>query len=97
MGNTLKKYKKEGLVIIDKGNRTLDTPTFEIIDVHLDPIDSIVTVEILHKVMQGNVEQPHSSFEKIDSKKVITSKKLDLDALEKEILKLPQYSGATEV
>lgn len=97
MANIFKKYKKEGLVIIDKGNRTLDTPTFEIIAVYVDTINSIVKVEIMHKVMQGSIEQPHSSFEEIDSKKVITSKKLDLDALEKEILELPQYNGATEV
>ncbi len=92
----LSKYKKDGIVIIDKGNKTLDTPIFQIVTVFLDNVTETVDVEILHTVLQGTVEQEHSSNESISSVNVYNGKKLDLSLVMDEVLLLPQYAGAVE-
>ncbi len=100
MTNILKKYTKEGPVTIGDDNLELDTPTFEIIGIHIDPITKILKVEILHQVTQGTVVQKHSREISVDFNKlpasVKTAGKGFLNSIEAEILKLPTYSGSNE-
>jgi len=101
MSNILKKYTKQGVVITGSDNVELDTPTFEIIDIGIDTVNQKLIVEIMHEVQQGSVPQKHSRTFNIDFANLPSSVKVTgkafLDAIETEILKLPQYQGATEV
>lgn len=101
MNNILKKYKKQGVIEIGTDLRKLDTPVFQIIDIGIDTLEQKLTIEILHEVMQGSVKQPHNRFYEIDFTNLPSNVKVTgkafLDAIETEILKLPQYVGSTEV
>lgn len=101
MTNILKKYLKSGVIITGPDNVELDSPTFEIIDVKIDTVNQVLNVEIMHEVSQGSLNQKHSRtfdvpFAGLPSAVKVTGKSF-LDAIESEILKLPQYAGATEV
>jgi len=100
MANILKQYSKAGVITTGSDNVQLDSPTFEIINVSIDTVESVLHVEILHKVMQGSLERLHSrtfdvDFGGLPSGVKVTGKSF-LDAIEAEILALPQYSGAVE-
>ena len=101
MSNILKKYKKEGVVITGSDNVELDMPIFEIIDVGIDTVEQKLTVQIMHEVSQGSLTQKHSRTFNIDFANLPSSVKVTgkafLDAIETEILQLPQYQGSTEV
>ena len=92
----LSKYKKDGIVVIDQGNKTLDTPIFQIKTIYLDNITETIDIEIVHSVLQGGIEQFHSSRESVDALAVYNGKKIDLTDVMDEILALPQYIGAVE-
>lgn len=101
MANILKKYTKSGVITTGEDNLEIDTPSFEIIDVRIDTVNQLLKVEIVHEVSQGSVTQKHSrtfevSFSCLPSS-VKKSGKAFLDAVETEILALPQYNGSTEV
>ena len=101
MGNILNKYRKEGVIEIGSDKAKLDTPEFEIIDVKIDTVNQVLSVEMLHEAMQGTVKNPHRRFIEVKfadlpSAVKITGKQF-LDAIETKILELPQYIGATEV
>ena len=99
--NILKKYTKSGVITTGSDNVKLDTPTFEIINVDTDTVDQKLSIEILHKVMQGSIEQEQNRRFNIDfadlPNTVKVAGKAFLNAIETEILKLPQYVGSTEV
>lgn len=101
MANILKKYRKTGVIITGSDNVELDTPTFEIVRVNIDTVNSLLSVEVMHEVNQGSLVRKHSrTFEVPFSALTATIKnngKKFLDAIESEILKLPQYNGATEL
>lgn len=101
MANILKKYRKEGVVITGSDNVELDTPTFEIINVNINTVNSMLSVEIIHEVMQGSLIRKHSRTFEVPFTSLTTTIKTDgkkfLNAIEAKILELPQYSGATEV
>ena len=101
MAHILKHWKKTGVIITGTDNVELDTPIFEIVDVDIDTVNSVLHVEIMHKVMQGSLERKHSrSFDVAFSSLSTPIKqagKVFLDAIEQEILKLPQYQGAVEL
>lgn len=101
MSNILKKYIKQGVIITGSDNVKLDTPTFEIIDIAIDTVEQKLTVEIMHEVSQGSLTRKHSRTFNIDFANLPSSVKVTgkafLDAIETEILKLPQYVGSTEV
>ena len=101
MNNILKKYIKQGVITTGSDNVELDTPTFEIIDIAIDTVEQKLTVEIMHEVSQGSLTQKHSrtfdvAFADLPSSVKVTGKAF-LDAIEIEILNLPQYLGSTEV
>lgn len=96
----LKKYLKAGVITTGDDNLQLDTPTFEIINVGIDTVGQVLKVEILHEVSQGSLTQKHSrtfevAFANLPNAVRIEGKSF-LDAIEAEILALPQYSGSTE-
>ena len=96
----LKQWIKNGVVVTGSDSVELDTPTFEIIDVQIDTVEQVLHVEILHTVMQGSLTQKHSRtfdvpFAGLPNPVKATGKSF-LDAIEAEILALPQYSGAVE-
>ena len=100
MANILKQWIKNGVIVTGSDNVELDTPIFEIVDVDIDTVAQVLHVEILHKVMQGSLERLHSrtfdvAFADLPNSVKITGKEF-LDAIETEILLLPQYSGAVE-
>ena len=101
MENILKKYRKEGVIITGSDNVELDTPIFEIIDVKIDTVNRVLSVEIMHEVQQGSLTQKQSrTFDVLfsDLPNTVQSKGLVfLSVIEQKILELPQYSGATEV
>lgn len=101
MENILKKYRKEGVITTGSDNVELDTPTFGIIDVKIDTVNRMLSVEILHEVYQGSLTQKQSrTFEVAFSDlsgSIQSTGLLFLQAIETKILELPQYSGATEV
>ena len=98
--NILKTYKKTGVIVTGSDNVKLDTPIFEIVAVNIDTVNSILHVEILHKVMQGSLERLHSRTFDVPfgslSTPIKKAGKEFLDAIEAKILTLPQYSGAVE-
>lgn len=99
MSNILKKFNKTGVITTGTDNLQLDSPSFEIINVGIDTVNSVLHVEVLHTVMQGSLERKHSrtfdvAFGGLPTG-VKTSGKSFLDAIEQEILALPQYTGAT--
>ena len=99
--NILTKYTKTGVVTTGDDNVQLDTPTFEIIDVRIDTVEQVLHVEILHEVLQGSLVRKHSRTFDVafaDLSAPIRSTGLTfLQAIEAEILALPQYAGSTEV
>ncbi len=99
MTNILKKYKKIGKVQIGTDNKELNSPTFEIISVFTNTVDNTLNVEIKH--LEENGSYPHQRSIEVQFNNLPTAVKATgktfLDAIEAEILKLPQYSGATEV
>jgi len=101
MENILKKYKKEGVITTGSDNVKLDTPEFEIIDVKIDTVNRVLSVEIMHEVKQGSLTQKQSRRFDVafgDLSSSIQSAGLSfLQAIETKILELPQYSGSTEV
>jgi len=101
MANILKKYKKDGVIEIGSDKAKLDTPEFEIIDVKIDTVNQVLSVEILHEAMQGAVKNPHKRFIEVSfatlPNTVKVAGKQFLDAIETKILELPQYSGAVEI
>ena len=101
MGNILKKYRKEGVIEIGSDKRKLDSPTHETTFVGIDTVNQLINVTIMHEAMQGSVMNPHVRTEVVPFANLPTSiraaGKLFLDAIETERMKLPQYSGATEV
>lgn len=99
--NILKKYIKNEVITTGNDNVELDSPTFEIITIRIDTVAQTLQVEILHEVQQGSLTQKHSrsfdvAFGDLPGAVKVTGKSF-LDAIETEILKLPQYSGANEV
>ncbi len=98
MANILKKYIKDGVIITGDDNLELDTPTFEIININIDTINKILKVEILHEVQQESITQKHSRTLNIDFNNlpaaVKTTGKSFLEAIETDILKLPQYKNS---
>ena len=101
MNNILKTYTKEGVIITGSDKVELDTPTFEVVNVDIDTLNQKLSIEILHEVMQGSVKQEQKrrfniDFDNLPSSVKVTGKSF-LDAIETEILKLPQYLGSTEV
>jgi len=101
MANILNKYSKDGVIITGSDNVELDTPIFEIIDVKIDTVNRVLSVEIMHEVKQGSLTQKQSrTFEVAfsDLSSSIQSTGLSfLQAIENKILELPQYNGAPEV
>ena len=99
--NILKTYIKTGVITTGSDNVELDTPQFEIIDVKIDTVAQVLHVEILHEVVQGSLTQKHSRTFDVPFAGLPTAVKATglefLQAIETEILALPQYSGATEV
>ncbi len=101
MANILYKYKKEGVITTGSDNVELDTPEFEIVDVKIDTIKRVLSVEILHEVMQGSLIQKQSRsfdvpFNALPSSVQSTGLSF-LQAIETKILELPQYSGAVKI
>ena len=100
MANILKQWIKNGVITTGSDSVELDTPVFEIINVDIDTVNSVLHVEILHKVQQGSLENLHSSSFDVQFGGLPTAVKQTgkafLDAIEQEILKLPQYNGAVE-
>ena len=99
--NILKKYIKNQVITTGTDNVQLDSPEFEIINVNIDTVDRVLKVEILHEVKQGSLTQKHSrtfdvQFNDLPNPIKVTGLEF-LTAIETEILKLPQYSGANEV
>jgi hypothetical protein len=98
MSNILKKYNKEGVITTGDDNVQLDSPTFEIINVSIDTVNSKLRVEVLHEVMQGILIRKHSRDFNINfadlPASVKTAGKAFLDAIEAEILALPQYADS---
>ena len=94
----LKKYIKTGVITTGDDNLELDTPSFEIVGVNIDTVNSVLKVEILHEVSQGSLTQQHSRTFEVGFSALPNPVKVEgrsfLDAIEAEILKLPQYSGA---
>ena len=99
--NILKKYTKTGVITTGSDNVELDTPQFEIVDVKIDTVKQVLHVEILHEVMQGSLVRKHSRIFDVPFAGLPTAVKVTglsfLQAIETEILTLPQYTGATEV
>ena len=99
MANILKKWLKTGVITTGDDNVQLDTPTFEIIDIKIDTVEQILHLEVMHYVSQGSLINQHSrtfdiSFAGLPSAVKVTGKAF-LDAIEAELLKLPQYAGST--
>jgi len=101
MANILKKYKKQGVIVTGTDNVKLDTPSFEIINVGIDTVNRVLSVEIMHEVNQGSLIQKQSRTFNVKFKDLTGSIQQTglsfLQAIESKILKLPQYSGAIEV
>ncbi len=101
MANILKKYTKTGIVTIGDDNRELDTPIFEIVNIDINTVSKKLRVDVLHEVTQGTLTNKHQRSYEMDFNSlpasVKTTGKAFLDAIETELLKLPQYTGATEV
>ena len=99
--NILKKYIKTGVVEIGSDKFKVDTPTHEVTFVGIDTVNRAVKVTIMHEVMQGSVMNPHERTEEITfanlPASIQTTGKAFLDAIETERMKLPQYTGSTEV
>jgi hypothetical protein len=96
----LRKFKKIGEIIIGTDNKLIDSPEWNIGTVRIDTIIEKLHVEILHKVMQGTVEQPEQrdfniNFSDLPSSVKVTGKAF-LDAIEEEVLKHPNYADSTE-
>lgn len=96
----LKKFKKRGWIIIGTDNFLIDSPDWNIGTVRIDTEESNLHVEIMHKIMQGTVEQPHQrdidiAFADLPASVRATGKAF-LDAIEAEVLKHPNYAGSTE-
>jgi hypothetical protein len=93
----LSQYQIIGVVTVGDDNIELDSPIIQIVNTYLDLIAETVDAEIMHTVMQGEVEQKHSRNETVSSVNVYNGKKLDLSLVMEEVLLLPQYSGAVEI
>ena len=94
----LQKFNKAGVITTGDDNIELDSPSFEIINVGINTVDSKLRVEILHEVMQGILARKYSRDFNINfadlPASVKTTGKAFLDAIEAEILKLPQYADS---
>jgi len=101
MTNILKRYKKNGVIVTGSDSVELDSPKFEIVEIRIDTISKNIHIDILHEVMQGSLTRKHARNFEVNFSglptNVKTTGKAFLDAIEAEILALPQYSGATEV
>jgi len=97
----MKKYIKNSVITTGTDNVELDSPTFEIVNVNINTVTNELSVEIMHEVNQGSLKQKHSrTFEVPFSALTATVKTAGaklLNAIELEILKLPQYKGSVEV
>jgi len=97
----MNKYKKNEIIITGTDNVQLDSPTFEIVNISIDTINNLLTIAILHEVSQGSLTQKHSRTFEIQFKNLPQSVKIEgaqfLQAIEDEILKLPQYSGGVKI
>jgi hypothetical protein len=98
MPNILAKYLKNGVITTGADNVQLDTPTFEIIAVNIDTVEQMLVVEVMHYVNQGAVVQQHHrtfnvSFASLPLNVRQTGKAF-LDAIEAQLLLLPQYQGS---
>ena len=100
MVNILKHWIKNGVVVTGSDNVELDTPSFQIVDVQIDTVNSVLHVEIMHEVAQGSLTQKHSRSFDVPFGSLTTpikqAGKEFLDAIEAKILTLPQYQGAVE-
>ena len=98
MAHILKHWKKNEVTNIGTDKAPMNKPTFEIINVSIDTKSRVLNVEIEH--FEENGLQPHSRSAEKDFNSLPSSikqaGKVFLDAIEQEILALPQYIGAVE-
>ena len=96
----MEKYKQSKVIITGSDSVELDSPTFEVINVNIDMLTNVLTVEIMHEVSQGTLTQKHSRTFEVKfsdlSKSVKTTGLAFLDAIEGKILELPQYVGSVK-
>ena len=96
----MNKYKKNEIITTGTDNVQLDSPTFEIINISIDTVNNVLSVEIMHEISQGSLTQKHSRTFDVQFKNLPSSVKIEgaqfLQAIENEILKLPQYSGGVK-
>lgn len=99
MPNILRKFLKSGVITTGADNVQLDTPLFGIVAVHIDTVEQVLVLEVMHYVQQGTLTQQYSRtfnvpFSSLPAS-VRTTGKAFLDAIETKLLELPQYAGAT--
>ena len=99
--NILKKYRKDGVIVTGSDNIKLDSPEFEIVSVLIDTVEKQLHLEVMYEVKQGSlIQKQYRTFDVAfgnlpDSVKATGLSVLQ--AIEQEILKLPQYVGSVEV
>lgn len=97
----LNKYKKNEVITTGSDNVELDSPTFEVVNINIDLVSNVLSVTVMHEVNQGSIIQKHSRSFDVPFGKLPTSVKIEgkqfLEAIEAEIMKLPQYSGGVKL
>lgn len=96
----MNRYKKTSVITTGTDSVELDNPTFEIVNININTVSNLLSIEIMHEVSQGSLTQKHSRTFDVKFKDLSSSVKLTgrnfLQAIENKILELPQYSGGVK-